>query len=142
MQTGADVISTVENESGSAKHENRTQRPQYRSFWVVSRALRHNVLHSLTRFGLYRGSRVKFSCFALTNSFSAILWESSPVSTFSVPGLDIAVPTASGLVFMLCDVGLIFSGIEGADPLLILCASILIFNDIGGAKSTCHELRS
>jgi hypothetical protein len=30
MQTGHDVLGTIENESGSAKHENGTRRPRYR----------------------------------------------------------------------------------------------------------------
>jgi hypothetical protein len=30
MKTGADALGIVENESGSAKHENGTRRPQYR----------------------------------------------------------------------------------------------------------------
>jgi hypothetical protein len=30
MKTGPDALGTVEIESGSAKHENWTQRPQYR----------------------------------------------------------------------------------------------------------------
>jgi hypothetical protein len=34
MQTGPDVLDTVENESGSAKHENGTQPPRYRRKWV------------------------------------------------------------------------------------------------------------
>jgi hypothetical protein len=30
MKTGADALGTVENESGSAKHEHRTRHPRYR----------------------------------------------------------------------------------------------------------------
>jgi hypothetical protein len=30
MKTGLDALDTAENESGSAKHENGTQRPRYR----------------------------------------------------------------------------------------------------------------
>jgi hypothetical protein len=30
MKTGPDALCTVENESGSAKHENGTRRPRYR----------------------------------------------------------------------------------------------------------------
>jgi hypothetical protein len=53
-----------------------------------------HVLHSQTHFGRYRRRRVPFSCVALPVSFSA-------------------VPTASGLVFMICTPGLGFGGTEG-----------------------------
>jgi hypothetical protein len=52
------------------------------------------VLRDGTRFRRYRGRRVLFSCFALSDSFSA-------------------VPRASGPVLMFCAPGLIFGGIEG-----------------------------
>jgi hypothetical protein len=45
-------------------------------------------------FGQNQGRRAQFSCFTPPNSFSA-------------------VPRASALVFMFCDVGLIFGGTEG-----------------------------
>jgi hypothetical protein len=44
---------------------------------------RFHVLRSPTRFGLYRGRRVHFSCFALPDSFGAI-------------------PSAPGLIVMFC----------------------------------------
>jgi hypothetical protein len=53
-----------------------------------------HVLHSRTHFRRYRGRRVMFSCFARSDSFSA-------------------VTRATGLVFMFCALGLIFSGNEG-----------------------------
>jgi hypothetical protein len=52
------------------------------------------VLRSRTHFQRYRGRRFPFSCFALPDSFSAILW-------------------ASGSVFMFCVPGIVFGGIEG-----------------------------
>jgi hypothetical protein len=54
---------------------------------------RFHVLRSRTRFRRYRGRRVPFSCFALPDSFSA-------------------VSMASGLVFMFCALGLVFSDAE------------------------------
>jgi hypothetical protein len=53
-----------------------------------------HVLCSLTRFRRYRGRRISFSCFAITDSFSA-------------------VSRASRAVFMFCTPGLIFGGTEG-----------------------------
>jgi hypothetical protein len=55
---------------------------------------RFHVLRALTHFWLYRGRQVLFSCFALPDSFSAILRASSPV-------------------LMYCGSGLIFYGTEG-----------------------------
>jgi hypothetical protein len=52
---------------------------------------RFHVLHARTHFRRYRGRRVPFSCFALTDSFSA-------------------VPRASGPVFMICNPGFVFGG--------------------------------
>jgi hypothetical protein len=52
-----------------------------------------HVLRSRTRFRRYRGRRVSFSCFVL-------------------PDLFLAVPRASGPVFMLCAPGLVFDGTE------------------------------
>jgi hypothetical protein len=56
---------------------------------------RFHVLRSLTLFGRYQGRRVPFSCFALLDSFWAIL-------------------RVSGPVFMFCTLELIFDGTEGA----------------------------
>jgi hypothetical protein len=53
-----------------------------------------HVLRSRIRFRWYRGRRDTFSCFALTDSFSA-------------------VPRASDPVFMFCAPGLVFDGIGG-----------------------------
>jgi hypothetical protein len=57
---------------------------------------RFHILRSRTHFRRYRGRRVPFSCFALSNSFSS-------------------VPRASGPVFIFCAPELVFSGTEGAE---------------------------
>jgi hypothetical protein len=114
------------------------------------RSLFH-VFRYRTCFRRYRGHRVPFSCFAQSDSFSAIPRESGPVFMFCAPGLNFggtegvrsqfhvlrsrthfrryrgrrvplswstsqdsfsAVPRASGPVFMFCDAGLVFGGIE------------------------------
>jgi hypothetical protein len=48
---------------------------------------RFHVLCARTRFRRYRGRRVRFSCFALPNSFSAISRASTSVFMFCAPGL-------------------------------------------------------
>jgi hypothetical protein len=55
---------------------------------------RFHVLRARTHFRRYRGRRVPFSGFARPDSF-------------------LAVPSASGPVFMFCAPGLIFDGTEG-----------------------------
>jgi hypothetical protein len=50
------------------------------------RSLLH-VLHSRTRFWLYRGNQIPFSCFARPDSFSAVPGASGPVYMFRAPGL-------------------------------------------------------
>jgi hypothetical protein len=45
---------------------------------------RFHVLRTRTRFRWYRGRRIPFSCFALPESFSAVLWDSGPVFMFCV----------------------------------------------------------
>jgi hypothetical protein len=73
---------------------------------------RFHILRSWTLFRRYRGRRVPLSCFALLDSFSA-------------------VPRASGLVFIFCEPGLIFSGTEGVLHVFMFCAPRHVF---GGAE--------
>jgi hypothetical protein len=68
---------------------------------IVSRI---HVLRARTCFQRYRGRRVPFSCFARPDSF-------------------LAVPRASGPVFMFCTPGLVFGGTEGVGSRFhVLCA--------------------
>jgi hypothetical protein len=92
---------------------------------------RFHVLRARTRFRLYRGRRVSFSCFVLPNSFSAVRgrrvpfhvvrsWtrfrrcpvRRVPFSCFARPDSCSAVPRASGPVFMFCAPGLVFGFAE------------------------------
>jgi hypothetical protein len=120
------------------------------------------VFRSRTRFRLYRGRRVPFSCFALSDSFSAM-------------------PSASGPVFMFCAPGFVFGGAEcvaprfqvlrarthfrryrgrrvpfscfalpdsfsavprASGPFFMFCAPGLIFGSTEGVGSLFHVLRS
>jgi hypothetical protein len=97
----------------------------------------------VSRFRRYRGRRDPFSCFALTNSFSAVLratgpvfdstevvgsrfhvlrsrahfrryrWCRIPFSCFALPDIFSAVRRASGSVFIVCAPELVFGGSEG-----------------------------
>jgi hypothetical protein len=59
---------------------------------------RFNVLRTRTRFRLYVWHRVPFSCFALSDTFSAVLRASGPVFMFCAPRLALceAVGVGSG----------------------------------------------
>jgi hypothetical protein len=78
-------------------------------------------LRSRIRFRRYRGCRVPFSWFALSESFSAVPWD--PFSCFALPDSFSAVPRASGPVFMFCALGLVFGGTEGVGSRFhVLCS--------------------
>jgi hypothetical protein len=68
-----------------------------------------HVLRSRTRFRLYRGRRVPFSCFALSHAFSA-------------------VPRALGPIFMFCAARLIFGDTEGVRSLFHVLRSRTCFH--------------
>jgi hypothetical protein len=75
---------------------------------------RFHVLCARTRFRLYRGRRVSFSCFTLPDTFSA-------------------VPRASGRVFMFSTLGLVFGGIEGVGSRFHVFALPDSFSAVPGA---------
>jgi hypothetical protein len=101
----------------------------------------YHVLSSQTHFQRYRGRRVPFSCFALSDSFSA-------------------APRASGPVFMFCVLALVFSCTEGVGSRFNVLHSrthfrryhvnshfnvlraILVSDDTEGVGSSIHVLRS
>jgi hypothetical protein len=67
---------------------------------------RFKILRAQTHFRRYRGSRFSFSCFALSDSFSAVL-------------------RVSGPVFMFCAPALVFDGTEGVRSRYhVLCSLI------------------
>jgi hypothetical protein len=74
---------------------------------------RFYVLRSRTHFRRYRGCRIPFSCFAHPDSFLAVPRASGLIFMFCAPGLNSAVSNASGPVFMFWASGLVFGDIEG-----------------------------
>jgi hypothetical protein len=128
---------------------------------------RFHVLYSRTHFRRYRGRRVRFSCFALQDPFSAVSTASGPVFMLCTPG-----PIFGGTVIMFCAPGLIFRGTEGvrssfhvlrsrtcfrryrrrqvpfsakrraSGPVFMFCASGLTFCGIEGIRSRFHVLLS
>jgi hypothetical protein len=80
-----------------------------------------NVLRARTHFRRYRGRRVPFSCFALSDSFSA-------------------VPRVWGPVFMFCTPGLVFGGTEGVGSRFHVLRSRTRFRRYRGVGSRFHDL--
>jgi hypothetical protein len=85
---------------------------------VVSRGTegvgsRFHVLLSLTRFQQFRGRRDPFSCFARPDSFRRYRGHLVPFSCFALPDIFSVVLSASCPILMFCASGLIFGGTEG-----------------------------
>jgi hypothetical protein len=100
------------------------------------------VLRSRTNFRRYRERRVRFSYFALEDSFSAVPWASGPVSCFALQDSFLAVPTTQGPVFMFCAPGIIFDGSDGVGSRFHVCAPGPIFGGTDGVGSRFYVLRS
>jgi hypothetical protein len=95
---------------------------------------RFHVLSSRTRFRRCRGRRVPFSCFALPNSFSAVLRASGPVFMFCTPDSFSVVPWASGPVFKFCAPGLFFGCTEGVKSRFYVFRSRRCFRRYRGCR--------
>jgi hypothetical protein len=80
-----------------------------------------HFLLARTRFWWYRGRWVPFSCFARSDSFSA-------------------VSSASGPVLMSCAAALIFSGTEGVGSRLMSCSDSFSAVPRASVLFTCFEL--
>jgi hypothetical protein len=133
---------------------------------------RFHVLRARTRFRLYRGRRVRFSCFAHPDSFSAVPRASRPLFMFCAPGLIfdgtkgvrsrfhilrsltrfqryrgrrvpfLAVPRASGPVFMFFTSEFIFGGTDGVGYRFHVLHPGLIFGGTEGVGTRFHVLRA
>jgi hypothetical protein len=123
---------------------------------------RFHVLRAQTRFLRYRGRQVPFSCFACTDSFSAVPRASGPVLMFCTPGLVFGGTEDVGFLFHIlrtrthfwryrgrpipfsCFARLqSFSAIPRAsDPGFMLCAPGLVFSSTEGVGSHFHVLPS
>jgi hypothetical protein len=123
---------------------------------------RFHVLRAQTHFRRYRGLRVPFSCFARTDTFSAVPRASHPVFMFSVPGLIFGGTVGVGSRFLVlrartgfrlfpehrvpfsCFVRPdSFSAIPRVSgPIFTFCAPELDFGGTKGVGSLFHVLRS
>jgi hypothetical protein len=121
-----------------------------------------HVLRTETHFRRYRGSRFSFSCFALSDSFSAVPRVSGPVFMFCAPALVFDGTDGvgsryhvlrSGTRCRLCRVRRVpfscferpnsFSTVSRASvPVFMFCTPALIFGGTEGVQSCFHVLRS
>jgi hypothetical protein len=76
---------------------------------------RFHVLRARTRIRWYQWHQVSFLCFAHPDTFLAVPRASGPVFMFGLLGIFSVVPRASGLDFMFCTPGHIFGGTEVVD---------------------------
>jgi hypothetical protein len=90
---------------------------------TVGVGFRFHVLRSRTRFRRYCGRRLRFSCFAVMNSFST-------------------VPTASSPVFMFCVPQHVFNGVKGVGSRFHFLRPRLVFGGSEGVGSRYHVLHA
>jgi hypothetical protein len=122
---------------------------------------RFHALRDRTYFWWYRGCRFPFSCFARTDSFSAVPRASGPNFMFCAPRMVSAVPKATGPIFNFCAPGVFSRGTESVGTrfhilrahsfsavprvwgtVFMFCATGVILNGIEGVGSLFHVLRS
>jgi hypothetical protein len=78
-------------------------------------------------FQRYRGRRVKFSCFALTNKFLAVPMSLGTVFMFCAVEFVSIVPRTSCPIFLFCTPELVFGGLEGAGSNFCFLCSLTRF---------------
>jgi hypothetical protein len=120
-----------------------------------------HFLRSWTRFGRFRGRRVKFSCFALLDSFWAVLRAAGLVFIFCAPGLDFNGTEGVGSRFHVfrsqnrfgryrgCRVPFSYFALpdsfwalpRASDPVFLFCPYGHFFDEVEGVGSHFHVLR-
>jgi hypothetical protein len=121
-----------------------------------------HVLRIQTSFRQCGGRRVRFSCFALPDTFSAVPRASDPVFMFCAPGLIFGGTAGVGsrfhvlharnhfrryrrrpLSFSFFALPVTFSVVRRASgPVFMFCIPVLVFGDNEGVGSRFHVLRS
>jgi hypothetical protein len=121
-----------------------------------------NVLRSRTRFRRYRGRRVRFFCFALPDSFSAVPRASGPVFIFCAPGLVFGETEGVGSHFHVLPARTHFRRYRGrpipfscfplpysfstvpraSGPVFKISAPVIVFDDAECVGSGFHVLRA
>jgi hypothetical protein len=120
------------------------------------------ILRAQTHFRGHRGRRVLFSCFALSDSFSAVSRASGPIFMLSALGLVFGVTEGDGFRFLVLRFWARFRHYRGrlvpfscfalpysfsaapraSGPIFMFCAPVLVFGGTEGVGSRFHVLRS
>jgi hypothetical protein len=123
---------------------------------------RFQILPIRTHFRRYRGRRVPFSCFALSDSFSVVRWASGPIFMFCALGLVFGSIVILGSRFHVLRTLTHFQRYQGrrvpfscfvlldsfstvpraTGPVFMFCARRLIFCGTKGVGCLFHVLRS
>jgi hypothetical protein len=122
---------------------------------------RFHVLRALTRFRRYLGRRVPFTCFALTDSFSAVARVSCPFFMFCAPGLVFGNIEGVKSRFHVLRARNCFRRYRGhqvlfscfalqessavpsaSGPVFMFCASEIVIDGYEGVGSHIHVLRA
>jgi hypothetical protein len=121
---------------------------------------RFHVLRSQTCFWLCGGRSLLFSCFALTNSFSAVPWASTPIFMFYAPEVVSRCAEGVGSRFNVLPSQTRFrryrghrvpfsyftlpdsfsAGPRATGPVFMFCAPELVFGGTEGVRSRFHVL--
>jgi hypothetical protein len=103
---------------------------------------RFQALHTQTCFQRYCGHRVSYSCFALSDSFSAVLRVSGPVFMFCTPELIFGGTECVGSRFHILRAQTSFSCPEDDTSRFFFCTPGLVFGGAAGVGSLFHVLLS
>jgi hypothetical protein len=104
---------------------------------------RFHVLRSRSRFRRFRGRRVRFSCFARSDSFSTEPRVSDPVFMFCAPGLVFGGTEGIGSLFHVLRSQTRYRRNRGRwVPFFISCPPVLVFDSTEGVGSCFHVLRA
>jgi hypothetical protein len=94
-----------------------------------------------THFQRYQGRQVSYSCFALPDSFSAVLMAPGPIVMFCAPRPVLRKPRVPRAIFMFRAPGLIFGGTEGVGSHFHVLLFRTPFRWYEGVRSRFNVLR-
>jgi hypothetical protein len=99
-------------------------------------------MRARTHFRRYRGSPVPFSSFALPDIFLAVPSASGHVFMFCTPRLVLAVPSATSTVSMFYAPGIVSAVPRASSPIFMFCSLGVVFGGTEDVRSRFHVLRA
>jgi hypothetical protein len=101
-----------------------------------------HVMRARTHFRRYRGSAVLLSSFALPGIFLAVPSASGHVFMFCTPRLVSAVPSATSTVIMFYAPGIVSAVPRASGPIFMFCSPGVVFGGTEDVRSRFHVLRA